>query len=115
MAILNFHQTTPEAGDCTANYDVTTNRFRRNYTVSELIGIIMQEQSGDWGSITICPVHHCGDPCIPKQEKVICEYKHGKLTNIIEPGFGIYENKRPHKITSHGGWTAMNYYFYVKI
>lgn len=108
MRILNFHQTTPEAGDCTACYEVTTGRKHRGRTVEELINIILKEQPNDYGNVDVKLVERNGAFV---KNIFVAKYSHGKCE--FGEAFEAYKNRRVHHITSHGGWTAMDYEFYV--
>lgn len=113
MGILRFHQVTPTGGDCCAGYEVETDRQHRNYTVRELIDIILTERPNEWGSITVWPMINENNKPDWNKAKGICSYSHGKIESKSDLNLDVYGDYRPYKITSNGGWSAMDYRFYV--
>ena len=109
MGVLRYIRTTPVCGDCTAGYDVETDRSHRGYTVKELIDIVLKEQPGEWGKIMVRLVERNGAFV---KNIFIANYDHGEISYNDE-GFEAYKNRRVHNITSHGGWGAMDYMFFV--
>ena len=110
MSVLRFIQTTPTAGDCTTGYDVMTNRKHRGYTVSELIDIIRKENPDEWGSIKVRLVEHNGAHI---KDIIVADYN--KDGYDAKEAYEAYKDRRVHMITARGGWSAMNYLFYVYI
>lgn len=92
MKLFELRAAGPEAGDCTAPYDVV---FRKECTVREFIDEVLKK--GEWGYIRIGPFFD--GPQI--------EYSHGM---IVSGDFS--QNILDAKIknaTAHGGWTMMDY------
>lgn len=115
MPILKFVQVTPTGGDCCAGYEVTTGRKYRNYTINELIEFIITETPDNWGTIRICPVFRKGDPPKDSSIKELASYNKGEIKSMDAEVFNYFKEFRPFRICSNGGWTSMDYDFYVKI
>lgn len=115
MGVLKFYQVTPTGGDCCAGYEVETNRSHRNYTVKELIEIILKERPNEWGSISIWPMVNEDDKPDWDKHKFACSYKYGTIESKAEDILDVYGQYRPYKITSNGGWSAMDYRFYIVV
>ena len=101
MGVLKFHQVTPTGGDCCAGYEVETDRQHRNYTVRELIDIILKEKPNEWGSITVWPMVNEDDRPDYTKAKGICNYYHGEIKSKSDeksilffksPPIGVYNN-----------------------
>lgn len=115
MGILHLYQVTPTGGDCCAGYSVETNRTHRNYTIKELIDLILKERSDEYGYINIYPMLHEDDTPDWKDSKFVCEYDHGEIKSVDQPVLDVYGKYRPIRITSNGGWTRMDYRFYILV
>ena len=115
MGVLRFHQVTPTGGDCCAGYLVETDRRSREHTVKELIELILKEHPDDWGYIELYPVYHAGDDPKPNSKKYICSYKKGEMESQEDKNIEMYGDLRPYKITSSGGWSRMDYRFFVVV
>ena len=92
MKLFELRAAGPEAGDCTAPYDVV---FRNECTVREFIDEVLKK--GEWGFVIIGS--HFDGPRI--------EYKHDKIVS------GVFSqdilNAKIKNATAHGGWTRMDY------
>lgn len=92
MKLFELRSAGPEAGDCTAPYDVV---FRKECTVREFIDEVLKQN--EWGSIIIGS--YFDGPRI--------EYEHDKIVS------GVFcqdiLNAKITNATAHGGWTSMDY------
>lgn len=92
MKLFELRSAGPEAGDCTAPYDVV---FRKECTVREFIDEVLKQN--EWGSIIIGS--YFDGPRI--------EYEHDKIVS------GVFcqdiLNAKITNATAHGGWTWMEY------
>lgn len=94
--MIKLKQTGPEAGDCTAPYDVILDK---PYTVREFISAVLTERTDDWGYIGIN--NHRSFFGSPKME-----YKRG--VGEYEPLKDFYD-KPVKEATASGGWSRMDY------
>ena len=98
MDKFRFIQTAPEAGDCTAPYDL---QFLEPMTVGEFVEEVLKRN--DWGTIYIY------DPDNREnwyRRKERCEYDHGNLKVRFPDDILMREIK---SASSHGGWSLMDY------
>ena len=95
MELFRLRSAGPEAGDCTAPYDVV---FNRECTVREFIQEVLTKK--EWGTIHIGD-RFSGGPCI--------SYKGDQITSSSNFPDDIL-NKVIKSGKSHGGWTAMDYW-----
>lgn len=96
MSRLDFSQTGPTRGDCTAPYSVT---FEKPMTVRSLVSEVVSNER-DWGYIGIKNEKEpfFGDPC--------CEYRWGRLLTELPPEI---MDRNIEAISANGGWTRMDY------
>lgn len=103
MSKIYFIQTAPEAGDCTAPYDV---HFCQPMTVREFIDEILTRN--EWGTVYIYDPNNPENLC---RRKECCEYKYDKLKSL----FPDYIQERTiESASAHGGWTMMDYILMLK-
>lgn len=91
MKLFEFISAGPEAGDCTAPYDI---RFNRECTVREFIDEVLKRN--EWGYI--CINNYVNGPR--------CEYKYDKLLTPLSHAILDMPIK---SATANGGWTRMDY------
>lgn len=96
MSSFELIQVAPEAGDCTAPYEV---RLNRDYTVKIFVEDILKD-TREWGSIRIRESDKSFFS-LPEYE-----YKYGKLLSRL-PNDVL--SKRIKSATAHGGWSLMDY------
>ena len=98
MNNFSFIQTRPEAGDCTAPYDI---HFYKQMTVEEFVNDVLQRN--EWGTIYIY------DPDNPDnwyRRKECCVYS-GSILKRRFPDNIL--NRAIKSASSHGGWSLMDY------
>lgn len=105
--MFKFEARTPERGDCTRGYDVILDK---EYTVKEFIETVFKELSGEWGYFGI---HNDeGDFSARVFGEPRCEYRYGKLSTPPLPD--EYLEKKIVKATGDGGWSRMDYQFWIE-
>ena len=92
MKLFELISAGPEAGDCTAPYNI---RFNRECTIREFIDEVLKQN--EWGYITIDD--YVNGPC--------CEYRNDKLLTPLSHAILDMPIK---SATAHGGWTRMDYF-----
>lgn len=98
--MFRIYASTPVRGDETCGYSITLDK---EYTVREFIETVLTELSGEWGYFGInADGSIFGNPC--------CEYKWGKLLSSLPEE---YLDKKITKVTGDGGWSRMDYQFWV--
>ena len=99
MRSYSFVQTAPEAGDCTAPYDI---RFSKQLTVREFVNEVLQQN--EWGYIDVYDPNdeenwhrkkNCS--CFYRQDEIKTSFPEDILDKVIISA------------TAHGGWTRMDY------
>lgn len=91
--MIKFNKVTRTFGDETAGYEVVLDK---EYTVLELFNEIVS-RNRDWGKIRI-------------KNGSCAEYKWGKIISYLDNND---LNKKVLKVTSHGGWSMMDYLIYT--
>lgn len=105
--MFRMKATMPQRGDCTCRYKIILDK---EYTVKEFIETVLKEKSGEWGYFGIYndkgdfSAKVFGEPC--------CEYRYGKLSTSPLPD--EYLDKKIIKVTGDGGWSRMDYLFWVE-
>ena len=97
MDLFRLRSTGPEAGDCTAPYDVI---FNRECTVREFVDEVLKKK--EWGIIFIGS-RYSGSPRI--------SYSGDKLKSSAFPDDIL--DKTIQSATSRGGWTNMDYILHI--
>ena len=105
--MFRMYATTPTRGDCTCGYGVTLDK---EYTVREFIETVFKELSGEWGYFGIH--NESGDVSARLFGEPRCEYRYGKLTTQSIPD--EYLDKNIIEVTADGGWSRMDYQFWVE-
>ena len=99
MSSFSFVQTAPEAGDCTAPYDIL---FHKKMTVKEFIKEVLTRH--EWGFVNIYdPDAHDN---LYKRKDCVCCYLYDEVKSCFPVDI---LNTYISSASAHGGWTRMDY------
>ena len=104
---LRLTKTGPEAGDCTAPYEVAWDTDGRR-SVSAFVAAVLRDKSDEWGSIYLIEDER-GWMHAPS-----IEYKYGSVVSAPDSFFERDDDREIDTITARGGWTNMDYYVRFK-
>lgn len=108
MNRLRLTRTGPEAGDCTAPYDVAWDTDGRR-SVSDFVAAVLRDKSDEWGYIYLIE-NDRGWMHAP-----YVEYKYGNVVKVSDSFCGWDDNREIVYITASGGWSRMDYYVRFKV
>lgn len=122
---LNRYALAPEGSDCTAPYEVRT---EKPITVREFLDAVIEQFPNEWGSITIETIDGINirkmmgkfpDLYTDKVGNLGTAYAHGSMNYTTQhqklaPIDDVLLNKTIVKISAVGGWTAMDYHLHIQ-
>ena len=97
-------------GDCTSIYNVS---LFKELTVAEFIDEVLNYADTWWGTINFINNPNCSDPVhLPFLEQIpVVEYRNKDIKRTNKKLFDEIRDKTVKLVKSHGGYTAMDYYF----